>query len=174
MRLGWWSAPTIQPAGAGATWRPIPRTAGTLRMVRTSDRLTAQTRENVLAVLRWRALPAPPVVATLTDRVLFAPTADFRDRMLACAAAGTFRPWPFLTLHGTTAIRSWREDVPFASLQVVEHRELLEVDIDLCNPDSGLLAALGHLVEVAWPGKTDPFRARKWIMRRGIAVPLVG
>jgi hypothetical protein len=47
----------------------------------------------------------------------------------------------------------------------VEHAEALEVDIDLCNPDAGVAPALGHLVEVLWPGKTDPFRARKWIMR---------
>ena len=59
-------------------------------------------------------------------------------------------------------------------MQIVEHVDALEMDIDLCNPDSGVVPALGHLVEVAWPGKTDPFRARKLIMRRGIAVPLVG
>jgi hypothetical protein len=139
---------------------------------RTTDQLIAQTRENVLAILRAHAMPVPPVLATLTDRVLFAPSLAFRGRLLRCAAAGTFRPWPFSSNHGTTAVRSWREGVPFASLQIVEHAEALEVDIDLCNPDAGVAPALGHLVEVLWPGKTDPFRARKWIMRRGIEVPL--
>lgn len=51
--------------------------------------------------------------------------------------------------------------------------EEFEADIDLCNPDGGLLPLLGHLLEVLWPGKTDLWGAPKWPMRRGVAVPLV-
>ena len=73
--------------------------------------------------------------------------------------------------HGPDVISSWREPVPWYSLQIIHHANgLIECDIDIANPTQGIAPALTHLCEICWPGKTDPFRIMRGLRKRGIKV----
>lgn len=128
-----------------------------------------QTAVNCTSLFRHYSLPLPMIVATLSDRTMFARDRDFLGA-LELLVPSKFESWPFNRNHGTSALRGWRERVARCSMQVIEHDSVIEADIDLCNPNFGVLPALGHLVEVATPGKTDPFRVLRGLRKRGIPV----
>ncbi len=129
-------------------------------------------------------------LVTRTDRVFYSYQRAFED---AVVASGAFTRWNrFLDGHRdpdpiTTADHGYRETAPFASCQLVIHLcrpgnsnlvyGVVEADIDLCNPDGGLVPATLHLGEVLahrlTGGRTDPFRAARWLRRRNILIPEV-
>ncbi len=133
---------------------------------------------NIIQVLKHYNIPLyATLIAQQTDRIMLLPQADwvqeFNDRT-------SFRPWSLFIddLHSGngfgTAVKGWRENVGWYSMQVVQHKSgAFEFDIDICNPDYGLAPAIGHLIEVLWPGKTDPYRVRKGLIGRGMNIPLV-
>lgn len=136
-----------------------------------SDRVILQTFNNVQAGLGYHGLLGIglDVVATQTDRVLL------RKAGIEAKLAGSpqFDEWKFNQNHGATAYRGFRERVAWCSMQLVLHETgVVEIDFDLCNPDFGVLPAIGHLIEILWPGKTDPFRVRKGLLKRGMNVEL--
>lgn len=129
-----------------------------------------QCAVNCTSVLRHYRLPLPLIVATLSDRTMFERTRQFLDAFDPLVP-DAFETWPFNKNHGTTALRGWRERVARFSMQIVEHDYgILEVDFDLCNPNFGVAPAIGHLVEIMTPGKTDPFRVMRGLRKRGIAI----
>ena len=137
----------------------------------------AQCRANIDAVLRFYGLPPIEILTAQTDRI----TAFAADGFAAAVSraifrtgphAGdpAFRSWGLVGNHGTTAFRGWREDVPRCSLQIVEHEgRIFEMDVDLINPGyRDLVSIVGHGIETLWPGKTNPFRVRDGLRKRGI------
>lgn len=134
-----------------------------------------QVELNVRAGVAYHRLPQLRTLANETDRLMLTHTGTpddqaFMMRLEELTALNLFAAWNYVRNHGLTALRGWRERVARCSMQVVEHRAAIEVDFDLFNPDFGLLPALGHIVEIAWPGKTDPFRVMAGLRNRGIPV----
>lgn len=101
---------------------------------------------------------------------------------------GNFTPGSY-KLHGPSAFESYREKVPFASVQITFHdtldavkmfgstledaERIVEWDVDFGNPGWGDLATLGaHALEVLknklFRRKTNPFIIAKLFERRGI------
>ena len=129
-----------------------------------------QNELNAQAAFRYHDLPAPRCIAMFVDRTLWERTGLFLER-LCSIVPGRFERWPFNRNHGTSAVQGWRERVATCSMQIIEHDYgVIEVDFDLCNPNHGLLPAIGHLVEVMTPGKTDPFRVMRGLRRRGLEI----
>jgi hypothetical protein len=134
----------------------------------------AQCLANITAWLEWHGLPPLFTVAAMRDRAVFRYDQPFIDRMQLMATAGLMVRWDLgIRKHGLTARCGWRERVTRCSAQVIEHRDGVEVDFDLFNPDMGAGPAIGHALECLWPGKTDPFRVRRGLIGRGLTVPLV-
>lgn len=135
-------------------------------MLRWSASDISQSLANVTAGLRYYRLPVPQVMATLKDRVIF----ERHEGLIQGIGelTGHFDTDEFIERHGTTAIRSWRESVAMYSMQIVEHVHCLEIDFDVCNPNYGLAPAIGHLFEVLWPGRTDPQRIKRGLIKRGV------
>jgi hypothetical protein len=109
--------------------------------------------------------------ARLPDRVLFkpSPTTLWQFAHSLDAMPEKFSTWEYVQNHGVTAVRGWREEVPWCSMQIILHDTgIIEVDYDLCNPNYGVLPAAGHLIEVLWPGKTNPWRIEKGLRKRGV------
>jgi hypothetical protein len=90
-------------------------------------------------------------------------------------AEALFRIFP----HSPAPVSSYRE-IATPSLQVtyyvvMDRSELgrsltsgtvyADLDIDLGSPGTGIVGAFVHLVEVLWPGRTDPRRVRRLIAR---------
>lgn len=135
-----------------------------------------QTRANILAVLAHHRFPPITVLTAQSDRL----TATVPEGFRAALRRAPFKAWPFVDGHGTTALVSWRECCPRYSLQVIEHRgDLWEFDIDYWNPHpgEGLAFTIGHAAEVVlnWirRRKSDPFKVRKGLLKRGILVPAI-
>ncbi len=128
----------------------------------------SQCYENIMAGLNHYGLEVGAVLTKQTDRVLFQAHNDWHKILNASAM---FSSWNFNSLHGMTARCGWRENVAWCSMQIVEHYNdgflIFEVDYDICNPNFGVAPAVGHLVEVFWPGKTDPYRICKGLLKRG-------
>lgn len=138
-----------------------------------STRAVAQMAMNIQAVLRHYALPEIVVLTTQTDRL----TAVVAEGFEAALELAQFRAWPFNANHGTTARASWREPCCTYSLQAVAHTTgVWEFDVDYVNPhpSEGLACTVGHVFEVVWNRlrrrKTDPFRVRRALVKRGIDV----
>lgn len=134
-----------------------------------------QCEANVEAVLRAYHLPLPPITCAEVDRVW---GSGFPIDMYAQLIARGFVEIPFEKVqkhHGPTAVSSYRElDSP--SMQCVYHSTgTWEIDFDLYCPSirAGLLAPLFHGVEVLVPGKTNPYRVRRGLLKRGLNVPLI-
>ncbi len=124
---------------------------------------------NTGAVMNYYSLPHLSVMATLPDRTFwYLEESSFIERLMRIPE---FHFWPFNRNHGTSAMRGWREAVPMYSMQIIQHDgNFIETDIDICNPDFGVLPAAGHMIEVTWPGKTDQFRVMRGLRKRGIDV----
>ncbi len=137
-------------------------------MITFKDKDIAQALENVKAGLTYHGLPVPEVISTLKDRVIF--VYDPILIALLVKKPEEFHEWDFVSNHGETAIRGWRECVALCSMQVIEHTDAIEVDYDLCNPDFGAAPAFGHFVECLWPGKTNPRKVMTGLRKRGIEV----
>ena len=143
----------------------------------TTEKAILQTLENIRAALAWHGLETPKaVLTTQADRV----TSLMPETFAESIPAEAFRLWPFSGNHGTTALRSWRECCGMYALHLVEHRHhVWEFDIDYVNPSpqEGLAFTIGHFFEVTWNRlarrKTDPFKVRRGLIKRGIQVPLV-
>jgi len=132
----------------------------------------AQTQANLLAVLAHYELPPLVVLTSQVDRITAAASPEFTARLTELAIRGDFRAWNFVRNHGTTAIRGWRENCQRCSVQIIEHAgSIYEMDVDLWNPDYGVLPALQHTFMEVWkPGKTDAAAVRKGLFKRGILV----
>jgi len=81
-----------------------------------------------------------------------------------------------------TAVRGWHEPVPYCSAQFIlhddpEHGNCFETDVDMFNAAGGLGSMFLHGIEYAHHRinkcKTDPYRVRKILRRRGINAELV-
>lgn len=132
----------------------------------------AQCSANILAVLRWYKLPDVQVVAAQTDRIMAIAPQVFAEEL---GHRQAFDTWRFNRNHGTTATTGWRENVATCSLQIVEHSTgMLEIDIDYFNPNFGAGVALWHGFEIVanklWKRKTDPFKIKARLLKRGIEV----
>ncbi len=136
-------------------------------MITWKERDIAQCFANIKAGLESYGFPIPAVSAMLKDRVIFSYDAPFLVLIRSCE---TFSSWDFVSNHGVTAVRGWRENKSWCSMQVIEHVDAIEVDYDICSPDGGLAPAVGHFIECLWPGKTDPYRVMKGLRKRGIEV----
>ncbi len=134
----------------------------------------AQCYENIRAVLDFHLIPQPTVLAKLVDRVMVERVPAFTHRLEELTQQGKFETWNFVGNHGVTALCGWRERVARCSMQVIVHTDLVEMDIDLWNPNFGVAPALGHLWECVTPGKTNPFAVAKGLMKRGIRPVLLG
>lgn len=141
-------------------------------MIRKDSRSIEQCYVNIISVLQsYIEMPDLKVVAKLPDRVMLQYIAYPVSKL---SYSDKFRVWWFPGNHGTTAVTSYRENVPMYSLQLIYHTGgIWEADIDIFNPDYGLAPAAGHLIEVLWPGKTNPYRVRRGLLKRGIEVPLI-
>jgi hypothetical protein len=125
-------------------------------------------KSNCDAILRHYKLPHLHAVATLYDRTMYLELPDFM-KALEKLVPDWFSRWDFVHNHGTTALRGWRENVPMYSLQIIQHdTHILEMDFDIFNPNYGVLPAAGHLLEIMWPGKTDPYKILHGLERRGV------
>jgi len=147
-------------------------------MISKSNLSIAQCRANITALLNYYNLAPFDVLAAQTDRIMIRRDEALVATIDTLVARGRFKDTTptdkLLGLHGTTAVRFSRENCPTCSMQITEHPEALECDIDLYNPTWGdVRAALGHTLEVLWPGKTDPFRIRRGLVKRGFDIPLV-
>jgi len=169
-------------------------------MIRHTEASIEQCRLNIVAVLEHLDCPHKyDLIAAQPSRILIFPWAGMDSWLWRMKEAGTLLPRPLIRrLHGPTAYWAVQEMVPFASLNITGHRQMVEstvvqksweVDLDHGNPAylkaqgghrdlAGIFVGLGsllvHGVEVAWPGATDPFRMRKRLLKRGIQVALVG
>lgn len=142
-------------------WRKEPKDPNLLR----------QMRINAEALLRHYSLWRPDILTTQVDRVLFVHSWELIMGIEALERREKFIPWDHVANHGLTAKRGWRERVACCSCQIIEHDHAIELDFDLMNPDRGILPAIGHLVEILVPGKTNSFRVMKRLRKRGIPVP---
>jgi hypothetical protein len=142
---------------------------------------------NVHAILAHYGLPKPILLGTLSDRILLDRSRIFLQALEELVPA-KFETWDFveshrlqdlkdgvpvgiIAPHGVTAIRGWRERVPYCSLQVVEHKTaVLELDVDRWNPNFGAGPALLHLFECLHPGKTSPWTILRGLQHRGLSV----
>lgn len=144
-------------------------------MIRNPSCEIAQCLANITAWIDWRTLPVLFAVVTQRDRAIFQYYQPFLEQLDHQAVTGEFARWDIgIREHGLTARYGWRERVARCSAQVIVHRAAIEIDFDLFNPDFGAGPALGHALECLWPGKTDPFRVRKGLLKRGMEVPLIG
>ena len=169
-------------------------------MIRHTEDSIEQCRLNVLAVLAYHNCPGEfDLIASQPDRIIVLPYGALQVWLHNMRLAGTLIQRTLIRrLHGPTAYWAVQEAVPFGSLNITGHRiqvpdtaiqESWEIDLDHGNPAyvksekghqdlagifTGLASLLVHGVEVAWPGATDPFRMRGWLLKRGIQVPLVG
>jgi len=144
-----------------------------------SDVLAEQSLQNFRAVFAAYGFPLLIPVHMLPDRTLFRWN-DVFLHYLSNAQHKTvpdfpaFERWDAVQNHGATARYGWRESCARYSMQVVAHPEnLIEIDIDLWNPNYGVAPAMGHWVEVMFGGRTSPYAVRKGLLKRGIEVPLV-
>lgn len=155
-------------------------------ILRDSGNVIAQCRANVEAWIEYYGFPRLKVNATLKDRVICDYSKEFVDAMDRSAMFSGWK-WFVRRLHGPTAVWSRRDQNAMYAMQVTAHEKLdsqwqllrdpvlseLEIDFDLFNPDRGAFPAIGHLAESLWPGKTDPYRIRAGLVRRGIEIPLI-
>jgi len=131
----------------------------------------AQCRANIEAVLRSYGLPRVDVIQESCDvdrfKAFVPPT--FEPALMDSRA---FSCWNQVKHHGATALRGWREEVPRESLQIIEHADgRWEFDIDRINPGRrDVVSFIGHAIECLRPGKTDPFKVRDGLRKRGITV----
>jgi hypothetical protein len=129
-----------------------------------------QCKCNILAILEHYQLGPIDVLTTQSDRI----TAYVREQVLGrlsyLVEIGKFNCWKFNRNHGATAINGWRELSHRCSMQIIEHDTgVWEFDVDLYNPDYGVMPAMQHLLLEVWkPGKTDPFTVAKGLKKRGI------
>jgi hypothetical protein len=137
--------------------------------------LIKQMELNALALFEHYGLGQPATLLTLIDRTFFLRN-DFFMREFLRLVPEVFDIWSFNQNHGLSAIAGWRERRARCSMQLIEHEygygvAALEADFDIFNPQHGLFPAIGHLVEVLWPGKTSSFRIARMLRKRGIDVP---
>jgi len=134
-----------------------------------------QCQENIQALCRYHSLPELVIVANEAYKI----QCKHRQVFVDCIKAMTpkyFEVYDYVGMHGLTAKRGWRERRFKYLLQIIEHEEpdgcpvLIELDVDICNPNFGIISAIGHLIEVLWPGNTDPFRVMRGLQKRGIPV----
>ncbi len=148
---------------------------GDWSMLAKYEKSCRMAEENFRAVLGKMGLPNDlELKASYPDRCFFAREECFIEQL---EKNPQFERWDLVANHidvtarlkarGETAIRGWRQKVARYSMQIVEHRtEVIEIDIDLWNPDYGLLPLICHGIEV-WRGKqTDPFAVRKGLAKR--------
>ncbi len=149
-------------------------------MILQKDKSIGQCLENVSAwvaqALDGQLRPLfsrAELIATAKDRCFYKLLSEDFGKLLALLNQNyeNFLVEAYTADHGETAVFSRREAVPFCAAQLTVHfSNTVEIDFDLCNPRMGAVPALGHLVEVLWPGKTDPWRVMKGLRRRGFAV----
>lgn len=124
-----------------------------------------QCLANLQAWIAALGLPILIPLAVRKDRAFFAPNGLF---LAEIDGRPDFARWNAVAGHGVTAICGWREARATCSAQVIQHEGAIEIDFDRFNPDFGAGPAFGHLVECLWPGKTDPFRVQRALLKRGI------
>lgn len=133
-----------------------------------------QTRWNIAGLLNHYQIVLGAVQLLKVDRVVVFGFPGFQERMEALTQCGLFTRWDAVKNHGPTALCGWREAVPFNSMQLIFHNTgslgVVELDIDRCNPAGGLFPAIGHSVEVLFPGKTNPFAVYRGLLSRGVEV----
>ena len=124
-------------------------------------------------------LPSLELQTTFKDRCLWKATPEF---LSAIRKHPKFRSVNAFKNHGVRAVASWREDVRWWSMQIVQQGEfpedvLIETDIDRWNPDFGVWPTLVHGVrEVLWHrlggSKPNPDQVAEGLQKRGI-VPAI-
>ena len=143
-----------------------------------------QCETNIRALCAHHRISIAKVIANEANKILIAYDAGALRRVMRLVRASKFKRYFYSRNHGLTAYCNWREQVGCFTLQVVLHvvetyrpkrkprRECvaIELDIDLCNPLYDVVMTLGHIAEVFWPGKTDPFRVMRGLRRRGLEV----
>ena len=149
------------------------------------SRQQLQTYNNVSASLRHYGITAWVRLQTARpDRCVLQIGDEFWKQIARLVEQDLFRKWNLVKNHGHTAECGWRENVARASLQIILHKcetELcLECDFDAWNPDAGAGVALAHGLLEVFPNwlsrvtggsrKTDPFKIRELLVKRGIQV----
>src|SRR5688572_12258601 len=144
-------------------------------MISKTEASIAQAKANFLAVLRHYELPEVDVLTTQTDRITVTAPDEMRAHLARLVAGGKMRCWNFVNNHGATADCGWRENVWRCSTQIIAHSTgIYEIDVDLYNPDYGLWPGLQHTFLEVWkPGKTNPYKVRKVLIKRDIWPELI-
>lgn len=140
-----------------------------------SEAPIAQCQANIAALLDHYELSPVSVLTSQCDRITAHVPSSFVTMLESQARLGFFRVWNMVSNHGTTAVRGWRENVHRCSMQIIEHKTgVYEFDVDLFNPDYGALPAIVHLFAEVWHrGKTNPYKVREGLKKRGIEVPFI-
>jgi hypothetical protein len=123
---------------------------------------------NIRYLFRKYNLEQLKLIKSERDRCSFEYSDKFWQQMKVLWNLKQFNIWNHFTKeHGRDVSCGFREFVPRFSLQVLFHNmESIECDIDLYNPDYGLLYLVAHGIECAWLGKTDPFKVYNGLMLR--------
>lgn len=151
-------------------------------MIHVNSASIEQCYQNIMALLLFHRVELPDyrIIAKLPDRVLLG-DCSFPFHQLFTRGNGSFVRTSFRTPdgplnpgEGATAVFRYRERVPRCALQLVAHSSMVwELSIDVFNPDYDLLSLAGHFLEAFRPGKANPYRIRKGLLKRGIGVPLI-
>ena len=98
----------------------------------------------------------------LTDRLLFEPgraLEEFKANVLAAISGGIYSSdKPIGNSHPGMSNFGVRENRTLYSQQIGFGPDGAFIDIDIGNPNNGLFGLFIHAIEVAVPGKTDPFK----------------
>ena len=137
-------------------------------MISKKEKELLQCAENIRAGLAFHGFPRLKILTTHTTKVIFEASTEFIYKLEGMKKE--FSPYFYCKNHGLTALTTWRENVPRFSMQIVEHTDAIEVDYDMFNPNYGAGPGLFHLIEVLWPGKTNPFKIMRGLQKRGIPV----
>lgn len=141
-----------------------------------------QCELNIRNAFLHYGLPQLKLIETREDRCFFEFNRDFLARLIE--KKGFF--------VNDIKKGGWRENVRRCSMEVYLHDEpflgringrrilysrVIEVDFDYWNPMYGLYPLVRHgiecLINYLLGRKTDPFKIRKGLVRRGIAVPKI-
>jgi len=152
-------------------------------MLSTKETLAqVQCKCNILAVLEYIGFKyIPKVIELRKDRIFIDhdPAFIFRVENLldnpSCEKLHFKQEIPNDKLH-PGVLHSWRELVTICAMQVCEHQDKIELDIDIGGALTDAVGLFTHLGEILahkfGEGKTNPFRIRKLLKRfRKIDVP---
>jgi hypothetical protein len=113
------------------------------------------------------------------DRVVLEVSPDVEQRL---DSHPEFVRWAHFRNHGPDAYASWREQVGAGSMQITLHRQEgrveAEIDYDYGNPGWDVVSLATHAWEYLYNcvlklGRTNPFRIREILNKRGYGIPKV-